>query len=128
MRKEIATIGLRKAAATKVATVSLTMTLISVERGKVKVKAAEKESVEEAQQGTKVKTPMLVDLELLLALLTEHVVIPGPQEELRTATSGVRGVLLRNPVPHLVEGLAHRMVLAFPHLLLLLPQEQNLKK
>ena len=129
MQKEIVIIGLKRAAAMKVAIVSSAMTLINVERGKAK--AVVKGREEGALPGIRIRTRIrvIVGPELHLVPRTEHAVIPGPQEELRTATSGVRGVLPRNPARHPEEGLAHRKVQAFHlHLLLLLPQERSLKK
>ena len=95
-----------------------------------RVKAEEKGKEEEARINIRIKirTRTIITEQRALPLLpVEPDATPDPQEEQGIVMSGVRGVLIRNPDPHLQGDLAHRKVR--PQVVLLLLQSvRSLKK
>ena len=88
-----------------------------------RVKAEEKGKEEEARINIRIKIrtrTTTIEQRALPLLPAEPDATPVPREELGTVMSGVRGVLIRSPDPHLQEDLAHRKVR--PQVLLLLLQ------
>ena len=97
-----------------------TMTL--TRKAKVRVKAEAKGKEEEARINIRIRirTRTIITEQRALPLLpVEPDAIPDPQEELGIVMSGVRGVLIRSPDPHLQGDLAHRKVRPQVRILLL---------
>ena len=105
----------------KEAVANSTMTL--TRKVSEKVKAEEKGNEEGVRINTRIRIrirTIITERRALPLLPVEPDAIPDPQEELGIVMSGVRGVLIRSPDPHLQGDLAHRKVR--PQVILLLLQ------